>query len=178
MTTQDPPAGRRQSPTEEQERNREPEETDGRTDEAVRTDGTVASAAAASGHGAIDDIVEEMIRSEMGGVRDELESLERQVEEVENFARISLNERKLKQAETNLSEFSDSLTAFAEKAFNNINELESRLDEQALLLAAVLDALEREGIDVDAEEVRRQREESVVATATPEERLSEALEEL
>ncbi len=174
MATQDTPAGRRQAPT----ANGEPDETNEETSEAVRADGTATDAAAPSDDGRLDGLVEEMIRSEMGEVRDELESLERQVEEVENFARISLNERKLKQAETNLSAFSDSLTAFAEKAFNNINELETRLDEQALLLAAVLEALDDEGIDVDAEEVRRQREESVVATETPEERLSEALEGL
>lgn len=174
MATQDSPAGRRQSPT----KDGESDETAGETSDEARADGTASGAAATGGDGALDSLVEEMIRSEMGEVRDELQSLERQMEQVENFARISLNERKLKQAETNLSGFSDSLTAFAEKAFNNINELESRLDEQALLLAAVLDALEREGIDVDAEEVKRQREENVVATETPEERLSEALEGL
>lgn len=160
--------GRRQQPTTEVQTDAEASETapdDGRAEEPTDRNVTIES------------LLEDMIRSEVAELEAELETLERQVEEIDNFARISLNERKLKQAETNLSEFSDSLTAFAEKAFNNINELESRLDEQALLLATVLDALEREGIDVDTEAVERQRAESVVATETPDEELSDAIEQ-
>jgi len=160
--------GRRQQPTTEQE-------TDAEGTATAAADGPAHEGP--DGDVTVEDLLDEKIRSQIAELEDELEALERQVEEIENFARISLNERKLKQAETNLTEFSDSLTAFAEKAFNNINELESRLDEQALVLATVLDALEREGIDVDTESVERQRAESVVATETPEEELSEAIEQ-
>ena len=120
----------------------------------------------------LEGIVEEMIESRTEGLREELDELERQIETLDDFARISLNERKVKQNEVKLSEFSDSLTAFAEKAFKNLNELESRLDTQALLLAAILESLD----DVDLSEVRRHRSEQLVMDATPEDRLAEAIE--
>lgn len=122
-----------------------------------------------------EQLVEEMIQSRIGELEAEVQELERQLEEVDNFARISLNERKIKQAEGNLSEFSDSLTGFAEKAFNDINELEDRMDSQALVLSAVLEAMADEGMDVDLSEVARYQEDQVVVDTTPEERLEAAV---
>lgn len=119
----------------------------------------------------IDSFVEEMVESNIADLREEIEALEQQIEEVDNFARISLNERKVKQNETSLSEFSDSLTAFAETAFHNLNVLEDRLDTQALLLAAIVESLD----DVDLAEVQRYEHGSRVLSSTPEERLSEAI---
>lgn len=120
----------------------------------------------------LEGIIEDMIESKAEGLREELDELERQIETVDDFARISLNERKVKQNEVRLSEFSDSLTAFAEKAFENLNELESRLDTQALLLAAILESLD----DVDLSDVRRHRSEQLVMDATPEERLASVID--
>lgn len=125
----------------------------------------------------IEQLIDQMIQSHVADLEAELAEVERQVEEIDNFARISLNERKIKQSEANLVEFSDSLTNFAEKAFNNINALEERLDVQALLLAAVVEALNEEGIDLDVEQVERYQQESVVTDMTPEERLERAIEE-
>ncbi|WP_254538204.1 hypothetical protein [Halomarina litorea] len=123
-----------------------------------------------------EQLVEEMIQSRIGELEREVEALERQLEEVDNFARISLNERKIKQAEGNLSEFSDSLTGFAEKAFDDINELEARMDSQALLLSAVLEGLSEEDIDLDLSEVERYQQDQVVVNTTPEERLEAAVQ--
>lgn len=120
----------------------------------------------------LEGIIEEMIESRTEGLREELDELERQIETVDNFARISLNERKVKQNEVKLSEFSGSLTAFAEKAFENLNDLENRLDTQALLLAAILESLD----DVDLSEVHRHRSEQLVMDATPEERLASVID--
>lgn len=122
--------------------------------------------------GPLETVVDEMVESRTTELREELEALEQQVEALDNFARISLNERKVKQNEAKLSEFSESLTAFAEKAFNNINALEDRLDTQALVLAAVVEALDGE---VDLSEAQRYREDRLVADRTPDERLADAV---
>lgn len=120
-----------------------------------------------------EDIISEMIESETAELREELAALERDIEEVDNFARISLNERKVKQNEAKLSEFSESLTGFAERAFQHLNQLEERIDTQALLLAAILESLD----DVDLTRVQRHRHERLVMDATPEERLLAAVDE-
>lgn len=125
----------------------------------------------------VEGILEEMIQSRIEELEREIESLEGRLDEVDNFARISLNERKVKQTENNLSEFSDSLTSFAEKAFNDINELEDRLDTQALLLAAILDALSESDVDLDLSEVEAFQQPSVVMTESTEERLRTAIED-
>jgi len=120
----------------------------------------------------VEGIIEGMIESRLAELREDIEGLEREIETVEDFARISLNERKVKQNEAKLTEFSESLTAFAEKAFDHLNELESRLDTQALLLAAILESLD----DVDLSEVRRHRSERLVMAATHAERLASAID--
>jgi hypothetical protein len=125
----------------------------------------------------IEGLLEEMIQSRIDELEREMETMERRLEEVDNFARISLNERKVKHAEANLAEFSESLTGFAEKAFNDINELEDRLDAHALLLAAVLDALSEADVDVDLSEVEAFRRPSVVLTESTEERLRTAIDD-
>ena len=125
----------------------------------------------------VEELIERMIESRTGELESELDELREQVEEVENFARISLNERKLKQSEVNLSEFSDSMSSFAETAFNNINRLEARLNLQSVLLAAIVDSLAEEGLDLDLAEVERQQQDSLVMQQTPEERLEAAIEE-
>ena len=141
-----------------------------------RGDQRTAAADGEPENATFEQLVEGMIESQMAEVESELDDLRERVEEIDNFARISLNERKIKQSEANLSEFSDSLTGFAEKAFDDINELEERLDVQALLLASILDALAEEGTEPDLSAVERQRRENVVATATPDQRLDEAVD--
>jgi len=122
--------------------------------------------------GTVEVLIEDIVASETAELREELEALRTQLDEVENFARISLNERKVKQNEAKLSEFSASLTAFAEKSFNNINALEDRLDRQALVLAAILESL---GDDIDLSDVQRYEQDRLVADASPDERLRAAL---
>jgi len=153
------------------------------TDETDETDetGVTEPGATENGAGGLDEaatsptvegIVEGMIDSRLGELRDDIEDLEERIRTVDDFARISLNERKVKQNEAKLTEFSESLTAFAEKAFDHLNELESRLDTQALLLAGILESLD----DVDLSEVRRHRDERLVMDATPHERLASTID--
>ncbi|MES3517645.1 MAG: helix-hairpin-helix domain-containing protein [Natronomonas sp.] len=143
------------------------------TDETENGEGSIEATTETEASGAVETLIEDMVRSETAELRQQLTELEAQIEEVDNFARISLNERKVQQNEAKLSEFSESLTAFAEKAFNNINALEDRLDRQSLVLAAILDAL---GDDVDLSEVRRYENDRLVADTTPDERLAHAID--
>ncbi len=153
----------------------QPESNDGNRE--PDSDGTERPERSASTEASFEGLVEEMIQTRVAGLDAELEAVREQVEEIDDFARISLDERKIKQSEENLSEFSDSLMGFSERAFNNINRLEERLDVQALLLAAVLDALDEEGIDLDLSEVDRHRQPNVVASTPPEEHLEDAIEQ-
>jgi TolA-binding protein len=144
--------------------------------ESSRSNGDTDAVTPAEGDvSTLETLIEEMIQARIGHLEAQIESLERDLEEVDNFARISLNERKVQRTEANLAEFSDSLTGFAEKAFNDINHLEDRLDTQALLLAAVLETLDTSELDVDLEEVRKFQRENVVITETPEDRLLNAI---
>jgi hypothetical protein len=157
----------RQTPTAETDETDETDEIEPRATENG-TDGLEEAATSPT----VEGIIEGMIDSRLGELRDDIEELEERIQTVDDFARISLNERKVKQNEAKLTEFSESLTAFAEKAFDHLNELESRLDTQALLLAAILESLD----DVDLSEVRRHRSERLVMDATPHERLASTID--
>lgn len=121
-------------------------------------------------------LVEEKIESRTEELEAELSALERQLDEVEDFAKISLNERKVKQSEANLSEFSASMSGFAEKAFNHINDLEDRMNRQSLLLAAIVEALEDADVDLDLTDVERLGEDSHVLEEAPDEQLQRTIE--
>ena len=167
-----PPAKfRRQTP------DRENSHPDGTRENGTKGSGTSGESegetpAPPSTEGTVELLIEDIVESRTAGLREELEALRTQLESVEDFARISLNERKVKQNEAKLSEFSASLTAFAEKSFNNINALEDRLDRQALALAAVLESVDD---DVDLSAVHRYENDRLVADRSPEERLQAAV---
>jgi sugar-specific transcriptional regulator TrmB len=127
----------------------------------------------------VDYQIEELIERRTSELEQRIEELDSELEEVENFARISLGERRLKQNEANLSEFSDSLTSFAERTFSKMNALESRLEVQTLLLASLVDALEEaDDVEIDVSEVQRYQDDQLVMSASPEKRLQEAIERL
>ncbi|MFD1514154.1 hypothetical protein [Halomarina rubra] len=117
-------------------------------------------------------LVDERVEGRVAELESEIDDLREEIEAVDNFARISLNERKVKQNDVKLSEFSDSLTGFAEKAFNKLNTLERRIDTHALLLAALVEAQE----DADVSSVHKHQSERLVMDATPDERLKAAVE--
>lgn len=152
------------------------DETGATDDGGTETADQSADGDQARSQASFESLVEQMIQTQMQDLERQLDEVQRQVEEIDDFARISLNERKIKQSEANLTEFSDSLTQFAERAFNNINELEERLDLQALILASIVDALREEGIELEFEEADRYREPNVVTDTQPQHRLEEALD--
>lgn len=126
----------------------------------------------------VDYQIEELIERRTRALSEEIEELESELEELDNFARISLAERRVKGNEANLTEFSNSLTGFAERTFSKLNTIESRLDAQTLLLAAVVEAIaDADDIEIDLTEVEKYGEEQLVVSASPEERLKEAIEE-
>lgn len=144
--------------------------SDGATPETDETDETDEST--------VDYQIEELIERRTQYLAEEIEELENELEELDNFARISLAERRVKGNEANLAEFSNSLTGFAERTFSKLNAIESRLDAQTLLLAAVVDALDdADDIELDLAEVERYSEDQLVVSSSPEERLREAIEE-
>lgn len=131
------------------------------------------------GESTVDYQIEELIERRTRELEDRIEELNSELEEVENFARISLGERRLKQNEANLSEFSDSLTSFAERTFTKLNALESRLEVQTLLLASLLEGLsEAEDVEIDLSAVEQYQDDQLVMSASPERRLQDAIDEL
>lgn len=131
------------------------------------------------GESTVDYQIEELIARRTGELEDRVEELEDELTEVENFARISLGERRLKQNEANLSEFSESLTAFAERTFTKMNALENRLEVQTLLLTSLIDAIsESDDVEIDVSEVKRYQNDQLVMSASADQRLQETIEEL
>ena len=131
------------------------------------------------GESTVDYQIEELIARRTGELEDRVEELEDELTEVENFARISLGERRLKQNEANLSEFSESLTAFAERTFTKMNALENRLEIQTLLLTSLIDAIsESDDVEIDVSEVKRYQNDQLVMSASADQRLQETIEEL
>lgn len=131
------------------------------------------------GESTVDYQIEELIARRTGELEDRVEELEDELTEVENFARISLGERRLKQNEANISEFSESLTAFAERTFTKMNALENRLEVQTLLLTSLIDAIsESDDVEIDVSEVKRYQNDQLVMSASADQRLQEAIEEL
>ncbi|MFC4246780.1 hypothetical protein ACFOZ7_07175 [Natribaculum luteum] len=148
-------------PTEERE---ETPETEQDTDRATE-DGT----------GTVERRIEDLIDERVEAVETQIDDLERQLSELDDFTRISLSERRIQQNEENLAAFSDSLTDFAERTMAQTNHLEEQLEVQRMLIAALLEALDDQDVDVDLSAVQQYREERVV-TDTGDEQLDEAIE--
>lgn len=126
----------------------------------------------------IDQHVERVVDDRLETVESELEGLSDDIDELENFATISLGERRLDQAEANLSEFSQSLTDLSEQTLEQVNELESRLEFQTVVLATALDALADADVEVDPEPIRAYQQEQIVTERSPSKRLADAIENL
>lgn len=142
------------------------------------TDGA-AIEAGEDGESTVDYQIEELIDRRTEEIEGRIDELEAELEEVDNYARISLGERRVKGNEANISEFSESLTDFADRMFTKTNALESQLEVQTLLLAQVLEALaEADDVEVDVSDVKQYQENQIVMSASPDQRLEEAIEKL
>ncbi|ELY57204.1 hypothetical protein [Natronococcus jeotgali] len=126
----------------------------------------------------IDQHIERVVDDRLETVESELAQMSEDVDELENFATISLGERRLDQAEANLSEFSQSLTDLSEQTLEQVNELEARLEFQTVVLATALDALADADVEVDPEPIRAYQQEQIVTDRSPSKRLEDAIESL
>lgn len=139
----------------------------------------VAVDADEQGESTVDYQIEELIDRRTEDIEGRIDELEEELADVEDYARISLGERRVKGNEANISEFSESLTDFADRMFTKTNALESQLEVQTLLLAQVLEALaEADDVEVDVSDVKRYQEDQIVMSASPDQRLEEAIEAL
>ena len=127
--------------------------------------------------GPIERRIDQRIDERVDRVDRRLEELEGTITELDDYARISLGERRIAHNEANVAEFSDSLTAFAERTMSKANAIEEQLQVQRLLLAAMLEALEEADVDVDLSAVERYREDRVVTDASNAQ-LEDAIERL
>ena len=153
----------------------EPEETEEVTTDAAETEGEPAEDAAidVSADQPIERRIEALIDERAEEIEQQVDQLEAELEELDNFARISLGERYSQRLEQNISELSDSLTGFAERNFEKINGVEKRVDEMSMILTSVLEALDEEDIDVDLSDLERLQEKRIL-DRTPEEQLKSA----
>lgn len=147
-------------------------------DEPIEDTSSESSAEADSEATTIDQHIERVVDERLETVESELAQMSDDLDELENFATISLGERRLDQAEANLSEFSASLTDLSERTLEQINELESRLEYQTVVLATALDALAEADVDVDTEPIEAYRQDQIVTEQSPSKRLEEAIEKL
>lgn len=153
----------------------EPEETEEVTTDAVETDDEPTEDAPidVSADQPIERRIEALIDERAAEIEQQVDQLEAELEELDNFARISLGERYSQRLEQNVSELSDSLTGFAERNFEKINSVEKRVDEMSMILTSVLEALDEEDIDVDFSDLERLQEKRIL-DRTPEEQLQSA----
>lgn len=153
----------------------EPEETEETAAEAAETDGEVAEETRidVGVDRPIERRIEALIDERAAEIERQIDQLEAEVEELDDFARISLGERYSQRLEQNVSELSDSLTGFAERNFEKMNSVEKRVDEMSMILSAVLEALDEEDVDVDLSDLQRLQERRVL-DRTPEEQLQTA----
>lgn len=131
-----------------------------------------------SSNQSLEQHIERIVDDQFAEIRAELDQLSSDVEEVEQFAEISLGERRLDQAEANLAEFSTSLTEFSEQTLEKISHLESRLEQQTIVLATVLEALAESDLEVDVSDIERYRRDQVVVDQSPSEKLDAAIDDL
>jgi len=128
--------------------------------------------------GVVERRIDQLIDERADAIDTRVDDLERELNELDDFARVSLSERRVQKNEQALSELSNSMTDFAERTFAKTNALERQLEKQTVVLATVLDALEDADVEVDLSDVERYREENLVTDMTAEERLDEALDRL
>lgn len=125
---------------------------------------------------AIDDQVRTLIDDRATEIEQRIGELEAELEQLDNFARITLKERRIAENNGNIAKVSDTLSGFAENTTDKLNALRSKQEENRLLLAAIVEALEdAEGVDVDLSDVRSRREGQLTSVAA-DDRLDEALD--
>lgn len=125
----------------------------------------------------VDDQIRELIEDRASTIESQIEELENELAELENFATVTLRDRRIAENSDNISKISGSFSGFAESTTDKLNSLESRLEINTLLLAAIAEtAADSENIDLSA--VQQYQEDRLVTDTSADQRLENVLEQL
>lgn len=128
---------------------------------------------------AVDDRIRELVDNRAAMIEDRIDELESELTELENFATVTLRDRRIAENTTNIDKISNSFSGFAESTSDKLNSLENRLEINTLLLAAIAEALEdTEDVEIDLSTVREYQEDRLVTDTSADEQLEEALDQL
>jgi hypothetical protein len=127
----------------------------------------------------VDDRIKELVDDRAATIENRIDELEDELNELENFATVTLRDRRIGENTTNIDKISESFSGFAESTTDKLNALESRQEINTLLLAAIAEALgDAEDVDVDLSTVREYQEDRLVTDTSADEQLEEALNQL
>lgn len=125
----------------------------------------------------VDDRIRELVDARATEVEDRIEELEAELEQLENFAEITLRDRRIAENSDNIGKVSDTLSGFAESTTDKLNALENRIEVNTVVLAEIVAALEETGdVDLDLSEVAGYQADRLVTETSANDRLAEAIE--
>lgn len=124
----------------------------------------------------IDDQIRALVENRAATLERRIADLETELEELDNFARITLRDRRIAENTGNIGKVSDTLSGFAENTTDKLNAIQRSQETNTLLLAAIVEALDDEGIDVDLSDVQNHREGRPVTDVSADDRLENALD--
>lgn len=128
---------------------------------------------------AVDDRIRQLVDDRAATIENRIDELESELAELENFATVTLRDRRIGENTTNIDKISESFSGFAESTSDKLNSLEGRLEIDTLLLAAMAEALaDAEDVEVDLSTVRKYQEDRLVTDTSTDEQLEEALDRL
>lgn len=124
----------------------------------------------------IDDRIRALVENRAATLERRIADLETELEELDNFAKITLRDRRIAENTGNIGKVSDTLSGFAESTTEKLNTIQRTQETNTLLLAAIVEALDEEGVDVDLSAVRNHREGRPVTDVSADDRLGNALD--
>lgn len=125
----------------------------------------------------VDDRIKELVDTRAAEVEGRIEELEAELQQLEKFAKITLRDRRISENSDNIRKVSDTFSGFAESTTDKLNALENRIEINTLVLAEVVEALEKTGdVDLDLSDVEDYQGDRLVTEASANDRLAEVIE--
>ena len=119
----------------------------------------------------------EELEGELGDIHGEIAALEDDLEELDNFAKVTLRDRRISEHSDLIDALSDSFSGFAENTSEKLGALENRVEVNTMVLAVIVEALAETDADLDFSDVEGYQEDHLVTTASADDRLAAAIEE-
>ena len=119
----------------------------------------------------------EELEGELGDIHGEIAALEDDLEELDNFAKVTLRDRRISEHSDLIDALSDSFSGFAENTSEKLGALENRVEVNTMMLAVIVEALAETDADLDFSDVEGYQEDHLVTTASADDRLAAAIEE-